>query len=624
VWLSFFQAMGWPLTLTILSVIVLENGADTLFSWWMSVWADDTQGRRSQTFYMVVFVLLSVLSLMFVFFRLFLYVRGSRSLSMSIHLSALNGVFRSPMSYFDSTKSGRIINRFSADLSMVDNDLVPEIMWFCCSVVWGLSCLVVVLLSAPFVLALFVPLLYLYYQLQEHYRANAREIHRLCSTSRSPVFDSYNEALQGMATIRAMQQQARFCTGNERRLLFNLSAYFLDMVISLWLNVRIQLFTVVIFGTVLALGIVQHENGWNFGFLGKGAISAGVIGLALNKSLELASVFGGLINCFTAAETSLIAMERLLTFTNLTPERPLELPTDKALDYVLPAHDAKAAKAWPWRGEVEFRNVKMSYRPDLPLVLKGISFKLPAGTSLGVVGRTGAGKSSLLAMLFRLVELEVPAEVAVPIAEQKEAPKESKNSGHIFIDGIDIASVGLQTLRNRLAIIPQSPVLFSGTIRSNLDPLNEIDDNRLWHVLQEVELEQFVRSKENGLKAEVKGGGENLSVGQRQLLCLARALLRESKVVVLDEATANVDPVTDGLIQQSLSKQIRATGSTIITIAHRIGTIVHNDMILVMEDGHAVEFGPTKSLLRDPNSRFFELAKASGLVALQEKTKPSV
>jgi len=261
------------------------------------------------------------------------------------------------------------------------------------------------------------------------------------------------------------------------------------------------------------------------------------------------------------------------------------------------------------------KNAQMRYRAGLPLVLRGkqigedadhdaswagISFAIEQGKSIGVVGRSGAGKSSVLQALFRMVEVA---------------------AGQICIDGVDIATVGLQRLRTGLSIIPQDLVLFSGTLRDNIDPNQKYSDEEVWSVLRDCELEEFVRSKPTGLQYEISPNGDNLAVGQQQLCCLARALIRDSKVIVLDEATSSVDNNTDELIQRALATRAQRNQASIVTIAHRINTIVGSDMVLVMDAGNVLEFGNTEDLLADPKSTLADMARASGLPVGAEYTK---
>jgi ABC-type multidrug transport system fused ATPase/permease subunit len=289
----------------------------------------------------------------------------------------------------------------------------------------------------------------------------------------------------------------------------------------------------------------------------------------------------------------------------------------------LAAMEAAGSDAeFPRSGAVEFRDVVMAYRPGLPTTLRGVSFSVPSGSSVGIVGRTGAGKSSLIVSLFRLVRLDQPeGSEVIDTPERREtlAGVPPQNSGQILIGGVDIATVGLHRLRRGLSIIPQEPELFSGTVRSNVDPWGEFPDERIWSTLEACEMKEFVSTMEapdgtrKGLETELAAAGGNLSVGQRQLLCLARAILRRAKVLVMDEATGSVDTLTDAVIQRTLSAQAKETGCTVLTIAHRINTIINNDIIIVMDDGKVAEMGTPADLLRKPKSIFLSLARAQGL-----------
>lgn len=281
----------------------------------------------------------------------------------------------------------------------------------------------------------------------------------------------------------------------------------------------------------------------------------------------------------TNTEMSLVGLERVVAYAEQAQETNMDMPGDEAL------------REWPNSGEVVFDNVTMRYGEGLPLVLNGVSFKIPGGTSVGVVGRTGSGKSSLFQAMFQLYPLD---------------------SGLISIDGVNITSIGLHALRGKLSIIPQDPVGFNGSLRFNLDPLGIYNDDALYEALENVQLRAYFEKKKEGLKYPLTSGGENLSVGQRQLVCAARALLRKSKILVLDEATASVDLATDALIQEVLRKETQTKQLTTITIAHRINTILGSNNVLVLEKGLVLEFGATASLIADKTSNFYALAHEAG------------
>jgi len=317
----------------------------------------------------------------------------------------------------------------------------------------------------------------------------------------------------------------------------------------------------------------------------RNTIDPGLAGLSVAYALRLTSNLNWLVRMSTDVENNLIAVERCIQMTELTTEAAFkgpEVPPD----------------SWPDKGAIVFKNLKMRYREGLPLVLQGVSASIKQREKIGICGRTGSGKSSLMLALFRIVE---PAD------------------GTIVIDGQDISRIGLHDLRSKLAIIPQDPTLFTGTIRSNMDPFHRYTDDKIWRALEAVETKEQILSMEGGLEARVSEYGENLSVGTRQLLCLARALLKHSKILVMDEATANVDFETDALIQKAIRKEFQDV--TVLTIAHRINTIMDCNRVLVLEAGSVVEFDTPQELLNNEGSIFYGLARDAGLVGGGKKSQ---
>jgi ATP-binding cassette subfamily C (CFTR/MRP) protein 1 len=580
--------------------VLLSSLAYILSSWWTTIWTDSAKNpdRKPQGFYVAIYSALAMGSVLAGTWNSFLRIEGNKRLSLSVHNKALWSVFRSPSSYFDQTKSGRIINRFSSDLMRIDNQVLAAVFYFIQLVIGMLFNIVTIICTSPLSLIPCVILIPYFRQLQEKFRASAREVRRISSTTRSPVFSAFTEALSGVSTVRAYGRETHFSSQNKKRLLSNLSAFYNSNAIGVWLETRLGFAGGLIYSVVVIFAVLQHQQGWNISVFPGSKVSAGVVGLALSQATYLTNCLEYIIRLFTSAEMSLVSLERLLTFIELPPEAPLEDPADesnssKYLDSPETKRKApETAKKWPLSGRIRFDGVKMRYRQDLPLVLRGLSFELQPGKSLGIVGRTGAGKSSILQVLFRMVE---------------------SAEGTISVDGTDIRQIGLQRLRGGLAIIPQDLVLFSGSLRDNIDPAGLCSDEEIWHMLRDVELEKFVKSKKAGLSYEISPGGDNLAVGQQQLVCLARALIRKSHVCILDEATSNVDNETDSLIQRALVKRAVEDKASIITIAHRINTIVGNDYVMVMENGECVEFGQTSELLANADSEFSKLASASGL-----------
>lgn len=316
-----------------------------------------------------------------------------------------------------------------------------------------------------------------------------------------------------------------------------------------------------------------------FAVLGRENMSPGLVGLSVSYALQITQTLNWLVRMTSDVETNIVAVERIKEYGETKREADWELPNS-----TMPVN-------WPEVGRVEFKDFQVRYREGLDLVLRGISFAVNGGEKVGIVGRTGAGKSSLTLALFRIIE---------------------SAGGAIIIDGQDISKMGLHSLRSRLTIIPQDPVLFSGTLRINLDPFGTHSDEEVWLALEHAHLKSFVKGLAAGLNHEVTEGGENLSVGQRQLICLARALLRKTKVLILDEATAAVDLETDDLIQTTIRTEFK--GCTVLTIAHRLNTIMDSDKVLVLDKGQTVEFSPPGELLKNKKSIFYGMAKDAGLV----------
>lgn len=387
------------------------------------------------------------------------------------------------------------------------------------------------------------------------------------------MFSHINSTLNGLSTIRAAQAEKSLIKEFDEHQNVHTSAWFLTIMcivaFGLWLDIICVLFTAIItFGFVIATEYGYIENG-------------SLVGLAISQSLILTGMLQYGMRQTAEVINQLTSVERVLQYTQLENEGPFETPSDR-----------KPKGTWPKAGKIEFRQMSLIYVQGEPPVLKELDFEILPGEKIGIVGRTGAGKSSLISALFRLAPIE----------------------GQIIIDGIDTKTLGLNDLRKKISIIPQEPVLFSATLRYNLDPFNEFDDKLLWNVLEEVELKDLV----NNLDFQVSEGGGNFSLGQRQLLCLARALLRNNKILVLDEATANVDARTDALIQTTIRKKFKEC--TVLTIAHRLNTIMDSDKVLVMGAGKMLEFDHPFSLLQMPEGHFTKMVLETG-TAMSEQLK---
>eukprot|EP00300_Choanocystis_sp_HF-7_P014604 c18745_g1_i2.p1 GENE.c18745_g1_i2~~c18745_g1_i2.p1 ORF type:complete len:1536 (+),score=408.64 c18745_g1_i2:44-4651(+) len=568
IWKTYAAALGLLVFLCTITAYGVAQGLQVASNFWLSVWASNKHHHEA-TYYLGVYCALSAGALALVYARALAVALASVRAGRRIHAKVIWGLLRSPTQFFDTTPLGRILNRVSQDQQTVDVSMKSNtsMLFNCISMVIGAA--VSIVTAAPYVALVFLPVSVAYYRVQNIYRASARELQRLDSISKSPIFVSFSESLQGSVTIRAFDKGEEFIDKNKERIDKNLRAALPAAVSNRWLAIRLEFLGSTIVGFAAALAVFEHSHA-------RHSSGAGLAGLALSYALEVTSILNWLIRTFTAAELQMVSVERLMQWEALEPEAPLSLTG------VTPPPN------WPARGEVAFKNVVMKYRSDLDNVLKGVSFEIKAGERVGVVGRTGSGKSSLLVCLFRLVEL---------------------SGGSIVIDGIDISKIGLHDLRKKLSIIPQDPTLFGGTLRSNLDAFNEYTDSELWRALEQCSLRSYVEQREGRLDMVIEPNGANLSVGQRQLVCLGRALLRQSRVLVLDEATASIDGETDALIQRTLTEN--SQGRTVITIAHRIHTVLSSDKILVMGDGLVEEFDTPEQLMANKTGLFYSLVKSS-------------
>ncbi|KAI9335777.1 P-loop containing nucleoside triphosphate hydrolase protein [Obelidium mucronatum] len=554
VFLSFAVAMGgWPVVTLLLFILVLAQSSRIATDLWLVYWANHGIAGLGNAEYMWTYFGLGLFQAVAIIVFSMLVAVGGTVAAKSLHQDALGRIIHTPSSFFDTNPLGRVLNRFSRDQDVIDNTLPDAVRMFFISFGMAVStfCLVTYATSGWFLLAL-VPLMAAYYYVQAMYRATARELKRLDALTRSPLYSHINESMTGVNTIRAYREQTRFLKKTDALIDQNNKPYYLQQLGARWLGMRLEYI-----GNALVLATSI------FGVASRTTISPALLGLALSYVLQTTQLLQMCIRQYTEVEVQLVSIERMHHYAT-------KVETEAA--GVIESHRPPAH--WPHAGVVEFQNVCMRYQPGLPLVLKNVSILTRSHEKIGVVGRTGSGKSSLMLSLFRMVEPE---------------------SGQIIIDGIPTLSMGLKDLRSRLSIIPQDPILFSGTVRLNLDPFLEHDDQELWSALEASGLKEAVVEMEGGLDAAVNAGGDNLSVGQRQLMCLARAILRRSAVVVLDECTANVDLETDHQIQKTLRETMK--DATIFTIAHRLNTVIDSDRILVLDNGEVAEFDSPAVLL---------------------------
>ncbi|GMI89861.1 ATP-binding cassette C3, MULTIDRUG RESISTANCE PROTEIN 3, multidrug resistance-associated protein 3 [Hibiscus trionum] len=471
-------------------------------------------------------------------------------------------IFRAPMSFFDSTPSGRILNRASTDQSAVDLDIPDQVAGVALSLIQLLGIIAVMSQVSWQIFIIFIPVVATCIWYQKYYISSARELARLIGVCNAPVIQNFSETVSGATTIRGFDQESRF----QQKNMILMDAYSRPMFHSnsamFWLCFRLDMLASITFAFSLFFLIS----------IPGGIIDPGIAGLAVTYGLNLNSLQAILIWQICRMENRIISVERILQYSSIPSEPALVIETNRP------------DQSWPFRGEVGIHDLQVGYAPHMPLVLRGLTCTFPGGLKTGIVGRTGSGKTTLIQTLFRVVE---PA------------------GGRIIIDGVDISSIGLHDLRLRLSIIPQDPTMFEGTIRSNLDPLEEYRDEQIWETLDKCQLGDEVRKKEGKLESPVGENGENWSMGQRQLVCLGRVLLKKSNILVLDEATASVDTVTDNLIQTTLREHF--SGCTVVTIAHRITSVLDSDMVLLLSQGVIEEYDFTASLLENKFSSFAQL-----------------
>ncbi|KAF6731478.1 Canalicular multispecific organic anion transporter 1 [Oryzias melastigma] len=572
VYLEYMQAMGWRYTVLVFLVYLIQNTAIIGQNLWLSDWTNDATDYHNQTYpnwkrdtRVGVFGALGVAQGFFVFLGTLLLANASVSASRTLHSRLLNNILRAPMVFFDTTPIGRVVNRFAKDIFTIDEAIPHSFRSWLLSLLAVLGTLFVISLAIPFFTIVIIPLAVIYFFVQRFYVATSRQLHRLDSVSRSPIYSHFGETVSGLSVIRAYKHQDRFLKLNEIAIDNNLKSVYPRIISNRWLAIRLEfLGNLVVFFSAL------------FAVISKDSIESGLVGLAISYALNITRNLNLLVRLSSELESSIVAVERITEYTQI--ENEAEWITDH-----------RPPEKWPEEGRLQFINYKVRYRPGLDLVLHGITCDIASSEKIGIVGRTGAGKSSLTNCLFRIIEAA---------------------DGRILIDDVDISTIGLHDLRNRLTIIPQDPVLFSGTLRMNLDPFDKFSDEELWKALELSHLKDYVAGLQEGLQHEVAEGGENLSVGQRQLLCLARALLRKSRILILDEATAAVDLETDDLIQNTIRKEF--AHCTVLTIAHRLHSIMDSSRVMVLDAGKIVEFDSPSNLLGN-QGWFYAMAKDAGL-----------
>ncbi|XP_015446388.1 multidrug resistance-associated protein 4 isoform X3 [Pteropus alecto] len=526
---SYFTAGAhWFILIFLLLITVLAQVAYIVQDWWLSYWANEQSALN-------------------------ITVNGKGNVTEKLDLNWYLGIY-----------SGRILNRFSKDIGHIDDLLPLTVLDFIQTFLQVISVVGVAVAVIPWIVIPLVPLCIIFFVLRSFFLETSRDVKRLESTTRSPVFSHLSSSLQGLWTIRAYKTEERFQELFDAHQDLHSEAWFLFLTTSRWFAMRLDAICA-IFVIITAFGSL---------ILAK-TLDAGQVGLALSYALTLVGMFQWCIRQSTEVENMMISVERVIEYTDLEKEEPWEYPK-------------RPPPGWPHEGVIVFDNVNFTYSLDGPLVLKHLTALIKSREKVGIVGRTGAGKSSLISALFRLSE-----------------PK-----GKIWIDKILTTEIGLHDLRKKMSIIPQEPVLFTGTMRKNLDPFNEHTDEELWNALKEVQLKEAIEDLPGKMDTELAESGSNFSVGQRQLVCLARAILKKNRILIIDEATANVDPRTDELIQKKIREKFAQC--TVLTIAHRLNTIIDSDKIMVLDSGRLKEYDEPYVLLQNKDSLFYKMVQQLG------------
>ncbi|XP_057772118.1 ABC transporter C family member 4-like [Salvia miltiorrhiza] len=549
------EAYGWLGVSGVVITTLLWQLSQMSSDYWLTY--ETSEGRSFvASLFVGVYSGIAVVSCIVVAVRSLLVAFLGLETAQSFFHQILDSILHAPMSFFDTTPSGRVLSRASSDQTNVDV-LIPFFMSITLFILIALIGSLVVMCQYTWpTIFLIIPLVWLNIWYQGYYITSSRELTRLEQITKAPIIHHFSETLSGATTIRCFAKQDEFLQGNLDRVNSNLRMNFHNNASNEWLGFRLEMIGSLllcistVFMILLPSSIIQPEY----------------VGMALSYGLPLNAILYYTVYLGSLLENKMVSVERIKQFINI--------PSEAAWTKL----DSLASPDWPDRGQIDIKDLQVRYRDNTPLVLKGVSLSINGGEKIGVVGRTGSGKSTLIQVFFRLVE---PC------------------SGKIIIDGVNICNLGLHQLRSRFGIIPQEPVLFEGTIRSNIDPLGLHSDDEIWKSLERCQLKDVVSAKPEKLDSSVTDSGDNWSVGQRQLLCLGRVMLKRSRILFMDEATASVDSQTDAVIQRIIRQDFSAC--TVITIAHRIPTVIDSDRVLVIDDGLTKEFDSPSKLLERPS-----------------------
>ncbi|CAG9319605.1 unnamed protein product [Blepharisma stoltei] len=553
---------NWLMIPILLAILTVTQALYSMTLWWLSVWSKADPSDQGSSFYLWVYAVIILCLYLFTYLRGFLFGVGLLKNAEKLHNSALKGITESEVSFFDKNPTGNMVARFSKDTMMVDETLITFFIEFISTTILLLGNVTVIAIIAPPNLAAIIAFLFYLFILIRTIVPLTTVLKRLELASKSPILSLVNSTLSGLPVIRCLDLQQKFTKEMKKFVTHNLRAYLTyHMMLRFYQGYSELGATIVSILNVIIL------------ILYKGNISNSVAAMSISFTISTSGWANWWAKTMIETENLMASPQRLLEYSEIPKEGDYESDIDFKIT----------------NGHIEFKNLYMKYRENLPCVLKSLNLKIEGGKKVGIIGRTGAGKSSIMHALFRLV---------------------NPCSGTIFIDGQNYLEIGLHQLRKQLSVIPQSPTIFLASIRDNLDPFHEHTDEEIDEVLKHSKLYDLVSAFPQGLDHILAGDGGNLSAGQKQLFCLARALIRKNKIVMMDEATANVDRETDKLIQKKIKKKFR--GSTLLIVAHRLRTIVDSDIIIVMDGGACKEIDSPKMLVSQESSLFRKMIMCTG------------
>ncbi|RHY85045.1 hypothetical protein DYB26_000706 [Aphanomyces astaci] len=576
-------AGGYGAMVSLLFGLILWQALTVGSDLWLNVWTGTVATESPQQFlaqtwyYLGIYAALAFLAVFATVIQSLIVYSSCMKASRALFEHMTDALVAAPMSFFDTTPVGRILNRYTNDVGTIDVSIPFQVAFIVSSTFVTVCSVATAVYMTSYIGLVVLPLLYVFVLTGRFYVKPARELERVNKITKSPLLNLISEAIEGVLVIRAFgdNQLRRFQRLHFRNVDATNESMFAKEVVTTWFVLRIQFISAMVLMVVsVALVLLRSQ------------LTPGLVGLALNYIFSSLSILEYMIPSYAQFETLMVGPERVAEYCRIQPEPPRVISGAVA-------HD------WPTNGDIAFTNMAFRYKVNDPLVLQDVTVHIQSGEKVGIVGRTGAGKSSLIMALFRINELA---------------------RGSIHIDGVDISRIGVKTLRSSIAIIPQTPVLFKGTLRNYLDPFDEFVDADLWGCLQKVRLADRIAAVEGKLDSPVEENGENFSVGERQMLCMARALLRQARIVVMDEATAAIDHETDQNLQRVIRTEFAT--STVLTIAHRLDTVLDADRILVFDQGRLAQCDSPAALIGAGAGIFFELCHEGGYLDKVVNSQP--